>query len=157
MSTTRLRESETVLSTPLHKKPSDFPLGDSLSPNTELSLISPPGPPVLVKQTPVHHYNLRTQHPGSTPGYGSISLPRWSSTPLSCVESATSSETPVGKISSSPAVLGTGQGKEGKGILDFQKRLDVIECREEEVDSGKMWILMRSFSLKQGIHQDLRV
>ena len=54
-------------------------------------------------------------------------------------------------------MLGTGQGKEGKGILDFQKRLDVIECREEEVDSGKMWILMRSFSLKQGIHQDLRV
>ena len=137
MSTTRLRETETdrererILSTPLTRK-----LSDSLSPSTDLSLLSPPGPPVLVKQTPSHHYNLRVlQQPGSTPGYGSI--PKWSSTPLACFQSLNPPGTPVEKISSSPAVLGSGQeGKEGKGILDFQKRLDV-EC-QEEVDSGKM-------------------
>ena len=151
MSTTRLRETENVrereriLSTPLNRKPSDFPLQESPSPTTSsLSLLSPPGPPVLVKQTPGHHYNLRTLQPG----YGSI--PRWSSTPLSYLESANSSETPVGKISSSPAVLGVGQGKEGKGILDFQKRLDVIEC-QEEVDSGKILSLMKNVGLKREV------
>ena len=141
MSTTRLRETEGVrereriLATPLSRKLSDSSLLDSSSP--QLSLLSPPGP-VLVKQTPVHHYNLRTlQHqPGS--GYGYV--PKWSSTPLSCSDSgssSTSSETPVQRISSSPAVLGSEQAEEVKPILDFQKRLDVIDC-QEEVDSGKI-------------------
>ena len=47
-------------------------------------------------------------------------------------------------------MLGVGQGKEGKGILDFQKRLDVIEC-QEEVDSGKILSLMKNVGLKRGV------
>lgn len=137
MSTTRLRETEAarererILSTPLSRKPSDSCLQDS--PSTDLSLLSPPGL-VLVKQTPVHHYNLRTLQPG--PGYGYT--PKWSSTPLSCLDSGscpTPSETRVQKISSSPAVLGSDQAEEVKDILDFKKRLDVIDC-QDEVDSG---------------------
>ena len=138
MSTTRLRETEAVrereriLSTPLRRKPSDFSLEDS--PTSHLSLISPPGP-VLVKQTPVHHYNLRTlqQQPGPQG-------PKFSSTPFSWSDSGSSSNSSQSpgrnkRISSSPALLGSGHVEEVKGILDFQKRLDVIEG-QGEVDSG---------------------
>ena len=122
-----VRERERILSTPLSRKPSDCSLQDSSS--SDLSLISP-ACPVQIKQTPAHHYNLR--YPGYTP--------RWSSTPLPSSDSGSSdipSETPVKNSSSSPAVLGSGQAERVKGVLDFQKRLDVIDC-PAEVDSGKM-------------------
>jgi len=140
MSTTRLRETEAVrereriLSTPLRRKPSDLSLEDS--PTSDLSLISPPGP-VLVKQTPVHHYNRTLQQQPGPQG------PKFSSTPFSWSDSgfsgssSNSSESPGRnkRISSSPALLGSGHVEEVKVILDFQKRLDVIEG-QEEVDSG---------------------
>ena len=122
-----VRERERILSTPLSRKPSHCSPRDNSS--SDLSLISPPCP-VHIKQTPAHHYNLR--HPGYTP--------RWSSTPLLSSDSGSSdipSETPVKNSSSSPAVLGSGQAEGVKGVLDFQKRLDVIDC-PAEVDSGKM-------------------
>ena len=145
MSTTRLRETEAVrereriLSTPLSRKPSDLSLVDRSS--YDLSLLSPPGQ-VLVKQTPVHRYNLR-------PGLGYT--PKWSSTPLTYCDSrssTSSSDTLVKIISSSPAVLVSGQVEEVNGILDFQKRLDVIDG-QEEVDSGKTLNFMKNFGLKR--------
>ena len=150
MSTTRLREAEAVrereriLSTPLRRKPSDFSL--EASPTSDLSLISPPGP-VLVKQTPVHHYNLRALQ--LQPGQG-YTAPRASSTPITCLDSGSSSSSSESlvrnkRISSSPALLGSDHAEEEvKGILDFQKRLDVIEV-QEEVDSGKYLNVLKVF------------
>lgn len=122
MSTSRLRESDPVqrvLSTPLNRKPSSHQ--DSLvTPSS--SLISSP----LVKWESPRHYNLRPHHHQS--GY----TPKWSSTPLLVHNS---SSLAVHRASSSPSVMGS-NGQENN-LLDFEKRLQGLEDKEEnERDSG---------------------
>lgn len=125
MSTSRFRENDPlqrVLSTPINKKlSSNFHDPNSLvTPSS--SLISSP----LVKWESPRHYNLRPHN--HQPGY----TPRWSSTPLLV---QTSSSLAVLRASSSPSVMG--RNDQENNLLDFEKRLQVLEDKEEsEIDSG---------------------
>jgi len=129
MSTSSL--AEMIISTPLGKKPSDTLLEEDGSCSPSLSLISPPALVKFSTVTPCH-YNLRGHH---LPGY----TPRWSSTPLPVSGTAGAPLPPVSSVTrtfSSPAVIGS-NSVQVKEILDFQKRLEVLDDKEEsEVDSG---------------------
>jgi len=122
MSTSSLKESDPlkrVISTPLNKKPSyGLNQSDSLvSPSSSLMISSP-----LVKWETPHNYNLRAHH--HQPGY----TPRWSSTPLL----SHNSNQPDIRAYSSPSLI-----PQEKQILDFEKRLEVLEDKEEsDIDSG---------------------
>ena len=121
MSTSSLKESDPlkrVIYTPLNKKPSyGLNQSDSLVSPSSLMISSP-----LVKWETPHNYNLRAHH--HQPGY----TPRWSSTPLL----SHNSNQPDIRAYSSPSLI-----PQEKQILDFEKRLEVLEDKEEsDIDSG---------------------